>query len=142
MQSATWLVQLVDEPINMAGLLSQIDNPDVGAHAWFIGVTRRRTAVEITQTLFYDAHRSMAQAELERLASAASSRFGLRHLVIVHRLGEVPIGQASVVVGCSSPHRAAAIDALPWIMDELKKNVPIWKREHFVDGKTEWVHPK
>jgi molybdopterin synthase catalytic subunit len=61
--------------------------------------------------------------------------------LIVHRLGEVPVGQVSVVVGCSSAHRVATFQALPWIMDELKRDVPIWKRELYTDGTTEWVHP-
>ncbi len=83
----------------------------------------------------------MAIRELEKLAAQAIHKFSLTKLVIVHRLGEVPVGQASVVVGCSSPHRPATFAALPWIMDVLKRDVPIWKRELYTDGTTEWVHP-
>ena len=138
-------VLLVDEPIDLNELLGKLDDPDVGSHGWFLGVTRRTTVVEseskTTRTLAYEAHQPMAEKELRALATKAREDFGLSKVVIVHRLGEVPIGQASVVVGCSSPHRVDTFDAQRWIMDTLKKEVPIWKREHYADGTTEWVHP-
>ncbi len=83
----------------------------------------------------------MATRELEKLAAAAIKKFSLFQVVIVHRIGEVPVGEASVVVGCSSGHRPETFEALAWIMNTLKKEVPIWKREQYVDGSTEWVHP-
>ena len=138
-------VELVDSVIDLASLESEIGDPDVGAHGWFLGVTRRTTdaagKVSVTETLSYEAHESMATKELESLARQAIDRFALQHVVIVHRLGDVPIGEASVAVGCSSAHRIAAFEALPWIMDRLKQDVPIWKRETYTDGSTEWVHP-
>ncbi len=134
-------VELVDEPIDAGALASLIGHPDVGAQGWFHGVTRRTTGDQITQTLFYEAHEAMALKELEKLAHDALDRFDLKQIVVVHRLGEVPIGEASVVIGCCSAHRVQTFDALRWIMDTLKKDVPIWKKEHFEDGSTEWVHP-
>lgn len=138
-------VQLVDGPIDAGALQDKIADPDVGAHGWFYGVTRRTTRSEtgaaITESLGYEAHRPMAQKELEDLAERASRDFGLAHVVIVHRLGDVPIGQASVVVGCSSAHREATFQALKWIMETLKRDVPIWKQERYVDGTRQWVHP-
>jgi molybdopterin synthase catalytic subunit len=83
----------------------------------------------------------MAIVSLEKLAAAAIERFALCRLVIVHRLGEVPVGEASVVVGCSSAHRRQTFEALAWVMDTLKRETPIWKRETYADGSTEWVHP-
>ncbi len=83
----------------------------------------------------------MAIRELEKLAAAAIEKFSLYHLVIVHRLGDVPVGEASIVVGCSSGHRPETFQALAWIMDTLKREIPIWKRESYADGTTEWVHP-
>ena len=142
MKSEDCLIELVDHPIDIVGLQNSLSDPDVGAHAWFLGVTRRTTDDRVTETLSYEAHQPMALKELEKLAALAMQKFALRRLVIVHRLGEVPVGQASVVIGCSSPHRGDALAALPWIMDLLKKEIPIWKRELYIDGTTEWVHPE
>jgi molybdopterin synthase catalytic subunit len=139
-QDSIW-IELVDARIDVESLRAKIADPDVGAIGWFEGVTRRTTDTRVTERLSYEAHRPMAIAELEKLASRAVDKFSLRRCVIVHRLGEVPVSEASVVVGCSSPHRPATFEALPWIMDVLKKDVPIWKRELYVDGTTEWVHP-
>ncbi len=134
-------VEFVDLPIDINRLMPMVGDPDVGAIGWFFGVTRRTTRDRVTTTLSYDAHRTMAQRELRELAVAAMKRFNLTKIVVVHRLGVVPIGDASVVVGCSSPHRRDTFDALPWMMDELKRQVPIWKRENYADGTEEWIHP-
>ena len=134
-------IELTDSPIDQEALRENLADPDVGAHGWFVGVTRRRTGDRVTAKLSYQAHGAMATRELERLAEAAIEKFSLRRLVIVHRLGEVPVGQASVVVGCCSSHRVATFEALPWIMDRLKQEVPIWKQESYFDGTTQWVHP-
>jgi molybdopterin synthase catalytic subunit len=84
----------------------------------------------------------MAIKQLGRLAEEAIAKFALHRMLIVHRIGEVPVGMASVVVGCSGAHRAEVFTAVPWVMDNLKRDVPIWKRETFHDGETMWVHPK
>jgi molybdopterin synthase catalytic subunit len=145
MSDRNTFVQIVDGPIETASLQGKLSDPDVGAHGWFYGVTRRKTTrdevTKITQSLSYEAHRPMALSQLEQLADQAAEKFNLPHVVIVHRLGEVPIGQASVVVGCSSAHRIATFDANQWIMDMIKRDVPIWKQELFEDGSREWVHP-
>ncbi|QDT07223.1 Molybdopterin synthase catalytic subunit [Rubripirellula lacrimiformis] len=134
-------IELVDGPIDIAALTTRLGDPDVGAHGWFIGVTRRTTDQRITETLCYEAHREMAVSELQRLAEQAAEKFSLRQVIIVHRLGPVPVGQASIVVGCCSPHRVETFAALPWMMDVLKQDVPIWKQETYVDGSQQWVHP-
>ncbi len=134
-------IEIVDEPIDERSLRESMVDPDSGSIGWFAGVTRRTTGDRVTSTLWYEAHVPMAKRELEKLASEAVEKFSLRKLVIVHRLGEVPIGQASVVVGCCSGHRRETFAALPWIMDKLKAEIPIWKRELYSDGSTEWVHP-
>jgi molybdopterin synthase catalytic subunit len=134
-------IQLVDSSIDVESLRDTINHPDVGAHGWFVGVTRRTTGDRTTDSLSYEAHRPMAIVSLEKLAAAAIEKFSLCRLVIVHRLGEVPVGEASVVVGCSSAHRRQTFEALAWVMDTLKRETPIWKRETYADGSTEWVHP-
>ena len=134
-------IELVDQPIDLEQLRPKLDDLDVGAHGWFVGVTRRCTGDRVTERLSYEAHRPMAIKQLQDLGREAMQRFSLTHLVIVHRLGDVPVGEASVVVGSSSPHRADTFAALPWIMDTLKRQIPIWKRETYRDGQTEWLHP-
>jgi molybdopterin synthase catalytic subunit len=134
-------IELTDHAIDLGPLRALIADPDVGAHGWFEGVTRRTTGDRLTERLAYEAHRPMAMLELQKLAAQALEKFDLQKVVIVHRLGNVPVGQASVVVGCSSPHRVATFAALPWIMDGLKRDVPIWKQESYSDGTTHWVHP-
>ncbi len=138
-------VQLVDQPIDIESLRHKVDDADVGAHGWFYGVSRRTTessaGQQITEQLSYEAHRPMARQQLETIADDATGKFHLAHIVIVHRLGDVPIGEASVVVGCSSAHRKATFDALTWVMETLKRDVPIWKRETYADGTRQWVHP-
>ena len=141
MQNDRIWIELVETTIDQGALREKVADPDVGAHGWFVGVTRRTTGQRVTSTLSYEAHPPMAVRELEKLAQTAMDRFSLHRIVIVHRLGEVPIGEASVVVGCSSGHRPETFQALAWVMDTLKRDVPIWKQETYVDGTTEWVHP-
>jgi molybdopterin synthase catalytic subunit len=139
-------VELIHTPIEIADWSDALQDLDTGAHAWFAGVTRRKTktasgATRLTRTLHYEAHQTMAVMQLRRLADQVKEMHSLAAVVIVHRLGEVPLGQASVLVGCSSAHRSDAFAALPWIMDQLKADVPIWKRETFEDESSEWIHP-
>lgn len=139
-------IQIVESNIQMGDWSDRLSDHDTGAHAWFAGVTRRTTAaddgaIQITKSLFYEAHHTMAMSELSKIADEAIERYSLKKVVVVHRIGEVPLGEASVLVGCSSAHRKDSFAALPWIMDRLKQDVPIWKRETFHDDSTEWVHP-
>jgi len=134
-------IELTHSPIASDTLRVRIADPDVGAHAWFEGVTRRMTAGRQTVHLSYEAFEPMAVAELQRIGEAALAEFCLHHLVIVHRLGSVPVGEASLIVGCSAAHRINVFAALSAIVDQLKADVPIWKKEHFADGSREWVHP-
>lgn len=142
---STLHVDLVRQPIEVAEFTGKLADPDVGAHGWFAGVTRRTTVTDdqviTTATLHYEAHSKMALAELTKIARHAAEHYSLTGIVLVHRIGEVPIGQASVLVGCCAAHRKNVFAALPWIMDELKRTVPIWKREVYTDGTTQWVHP-
>ena len=135
-------VELTHQAIDAASLRDHLSDPDTGAHAWFEGVTRRMTADRETVQLAYEAFEPMALSELNELAKQACLRFDLAAIVIVHRLGEVAIGEPSIVIGCSSAHRVGPLAALPWLMDRIKADVPIWKREHFADGQQHWIHPQ
>ncbi len=128
-------------PIDAQSLASFVSHPDCGAQMLFLGCTRRTTGDQVTTLLEYEAYRPMADRELERIAHEAIGRWGLQRVAIYHRLGRVPVQEASIAVAASSPHRVAVMEAIPWIMDQLKSSVPIWKRETFENGETCWVHP-
>jgi molybdopterin synthase catalytic subunit len=136
------LVELTHQRIDVGAMRGHLSDPDTGAHAWFEGVTRRMTAGRETVKLAYEAFEPMAVSGLRQLAGEACERFDLAAIVIVHRLGEVAIGEPSIVIGCSAAHRVGALAALPWLMDRIKADVPIWKREHFADGNQQWIHPQ
>jgi molybdopterin synthase catalytic subunit len=135
-------VEFAEQPIDPLPLRGLLADADTGAHAWFEGVTRRTTGGAVTERLSYQAFVPMATAQLRGLAQQAATRFDLRAVVIVHRLGSVPVGEASILIGCCSPHRGGALAALPWLMDKIKTDVAIWKQEHFADGQSQWVHPQ
>jgi molybdopterin synthase catalytic subunit len=135
-------VELVDHEISLQPLRDFIVDADTGAHAWFEGVTRRMTGSLQTILLSYEAFVPMATRQLNALAEEAAARFSLTAIAITHRLGEVPVGEASIVIGCSAAHRVGPLAALPWLMDRIKADVVVWKREHFADGQTQWIHPR
>lgn len=110
-----------------------------GGIATFVGVTRRWTKERETVWLDYDAYPAMAEAELRRLVEEAACQWPIKKACVLHRLGVVPPGEASVFVGVATPHRADAFAACRFLIDELKRTVPIWKREHFADGTKEWM---
>jgi len=137
------VAELVRDRIEVQALLAAAGRPECGAVNLFLGTTRDHHEGRQVVRLEYEAYPRMALAALAELERQARERFGVAHCAVVHRLGEVPVGEPSVAVAVSSPHRAAAFDASRWLMDELKRSVPIWKKEHFAGGGAEWVkgHP-
>src|SRR3954454_7157681 len=135
------MIQLTDEPIDTTALLNQIRHPEAGAVVLFLGTTRELTAGRQTTALDYEAYNEMAKRQLTDLESQARKRWPVLECMIVHRLGRVPPTEASVAIAVSTPHRADAFAAGQWLIDSLKHDVAIWKREQWADGSTEWVHP-
>ena len=135
------MIQLTNSQIDVPSLLTHVQSPLAGAVVLFLGATRELTAGRRTESLDYECYPEMAERKLAELEATARQRWPLTESAIVHRLGHVPIGEASVAIAVSSPHRQAAFDAGQWLIDTLKQVVPIWKREHWADGTTEWVHP-
>jgi molybdopterin synthase catalytic subunit len=135
------LIQLTDTPIELQPLIDLACQPAAGAVVAFVGITRAVTGDKRTERLAYEAYREMAEAKLAELEAAARTRWPLVECVLVHRLGEVPVSEASVAVVTSSPHRRVAFESAEWLIDTLKRDVPIWKQEHYASGETEWVHP-
>jgi molybdopterin synthase catalytic subunit len=130
---------LVQGVIDSAAIAAAAARPDCGAVVLFLGTTRDHHDGRRVLRLAYEAYEPMALAALGALEQQATERFGIATCAIVHRLGAVPIGEASVVVAVASAHRAAAFDAARWAMDELKRTVPIWKKEFFAEGGEGWV---
>jgi MoaE-MoaD fusion protein len=127
-------VHLSEEPIDAVGLASSLKRDEDGAVVVFDGVVRNNSRGRRTLYLFYEAYREMALNQMKQLAAQALAEFPIRDVIIVHRLGRLDIGETSVVIAVASAHRAAAFDACRWLIDTLKKTVPIWKKEFFSDG--------
>ena len=122
------------EAIDSGGLLEVIKRPEDGAAVVFEGVVRNHSRGRRTLFLEYEAYEDMALKQMESLIAEAHAKFQVRDAAIIHRLGKVEVGETSVVIVVASAHRAAAFDACRWLIDTLKRTVPIWKKEHFEDG--------
>ena len=127
-------IRLTREPIDGAALLATVKQPQDGALVVFDGVVRDNTRGRRTLFLDYEAYEDMALAQMRELAGEAARRFDVHAITIVHRLGRLEIGETSILIAVASAHRGAAFDACRFLIDTLKKTVPIWKREHFEDG--------
>jgi molybdopterin synthase catalytic subunit len=127
-------VHIVREPIAAQAVIEKLKMPEDGAAVIFDGVVRNHTRGRRTLYLDYEAYEAMALKKMEALAEAARSRFGVRQVALVHRLGRLEIGETSVLIVVASAHRGPAFEACRWIIDTLKKTVPIWKKEYFEDG--------
>jgi len=125
---------IVREPIDSQGVLARIKRPEDGAAIVFEGVVRNNTRGRQTLYLDYEAYEPMALQQMEQLAAQALEQYKVRDVAIVHRLGRLEIGETSVLIVVASAHRGAAYDASRWLIDTLKRTVPIWKKEYFVDG--------
>ena len=135
------MIQLTDKPIDTSALLARVRHPEAGAIVLFLGTTRELTGGRQTVALDYEAYREMAERQLAELEAEARRRWPVIECSITHRLGCVPPTEASVAIAVSTPHRSDAFVAGQWLIDSLKRDVPIWKREQWADGSTEWVHP-
>jgi molybdopterin synthase catalytic subunit len=127
-------VSITRQPIDTQGVLSKLKHGEDGAALVFEGIVRNQTRGRRTLYLDYEAYEQMALQELESLASQAIKKFQIRDVAIVHRLGRLEIGETSVLIAVASAHRGPAFDACRWVIDTLKRTVPIWKKEYFEDG--------
>ncbi len=125
---------IVRDKIAVQEIVDAIKQPQDGATAAFEGIVRNNTRGRRTLYLDYEAYDSMALNEMEKLAQTALEKFQVRDVRLVHRLGRLEIGETSVLIAVASGHRGPAFEACRWLIDTLKKTVPIWKKEHFEDG--------
>ena len=132
---------ILREPIDVARLISSAAAPEAGALSVFVGTVRNRNDGRGVVGIEYSAYEPMAEKELERITTDASERFDINALIVEHRIGALSIGDASVVVVTGAEHRSAAMECTRFVIDEIKKRVPIWKLEQYADGTREWVDP-
>ena len=125
---------IVRHPIDTQHTLATLKRGEDGAAVVFEGVVRNQTRDRKTLYLEYEAYEEMALQQMDALAAHALKRFAIRDVALVHRLGRLDIGETSVLIVVASAHRAAAFDACRWLIDTLKRSVPIWKKEYFEDG--------
>ena len=128
------VVALIRERIDRDALVATLKQPADGAVVVFDGIVRDNTRGRKTLYLDYEAYEEMALAEMRKLAGEAQERFAIDRVRVVHRLGRLEIGESSIVIVVTSAHRGAAFDACRWLIDTLKRTVPVWKKEHFADG--------
>jgi molybdopterin synthase catalytic subunit len=127
-------VEIVDGPINAGEIVAGVKDGADGAVCVFDGIVRDNTRERRTLYLDYEAYREMALEQMDGLAEEAKARFGVRDVAMVHRLGRLEVGETSVLIAVASAHRGAAFEACRWLINTLKKTVPIWKKETFADG--------
>jgi MoaE-MoaD fusion protein len=128
------MVALIHETIDRDALVTKLKQSSDGAVVVFDGIVRDNTRGRKTLYLDYEAYEEMALGQMQKLAREAGEKFPIDRVGIVHRLGRLEIGESSIVIAVTSAHRAAAFDACRWLIDTLKRTVPIWKKEHFADG--------
>lgn len=132
-------VALVDFPIDVSSLISEVSDDSCGATAVFLGRVRNVNDGRSVTGIEYSAYRSMAEREMNAIVREAAERFGVSCLIVEHRLGALGLGDVSVAIVAAHPHRAPALDAMRFAIEQLKRRVPIWKLELYVDGTREWV---
>lgn len=130
---------IVDRVIDAASLITEVGGSKNGATLLFLGTVRDVNDGRPVTGIEYSAYRSMAEREMAAIVAEACERFGTRDVVVEHRLGVLGLGEASVAIAVAHERRAQAYDTSRFIIEELKKRVPIWKLEHYVDGTREWV---
>jgi molybdopterin synthase catalytic subunit len=135
------MVQLTHAVIDYHALTEQVRRSDCGAVVTFLGTVRDLTDGRQTVALDYEAYGGMAEKKMAEIEQDTRRRWPVGEMVMVHRLGRLEVGEVSVAVALSCPHRAQAFEACRHSIDRLKELVPIWKKENWADGQTEWVHP-
>ena len=130
--------ELTTDPFDITSVARRVVPPQCGATVTLDGYVRQFTKGRETLYLEYEAYEPMAIKEMEKLVASAHEQFEITHVGIVHRLGKLEIGETSVVISVAAPHRRAAFEACEWLIRELKRTVPIWKKEVYADGE-HWV---
>lgn len=132
-------VEITETPLDVAALEGAVRSDAMGGLVTFVGYVRERSDDDRAVTgLSYEAHRELALAAMRAIGAEAETKFGEARVAIAHRIGSLALGEAAVAIVAASMHRATAFDACEYAIDELKKRVPIWKKEHYVGGDATW----
>ncbi|CAN5130273.1 molybdopterin synthase catalytic subunit MoaE [soil metagenome] len=134
----TDFAEITNKPLDVGEIARRVVPKTCGATVTLDGYVRQFTKGRETLYLVYEAYKPMALKEMEKLIKQAHEKFEIENIGIVHRLGKLEIGETSIVIAVASPHRRAAFEACEWLIKELKRTVPIWKKEVYADGET-WV---
>ncbi len=132
-------IEISEDPIGVDRVEKFLREAEGGAVSLFLGTTRRFTGEKETVELAYEAAKHLAETEIARIVANASVRWPLLRVSVLHRVGTVPVGEVSVLIGVATAHRTESFSACRFLIDELKQHVPVWKKEIFADGSTEWV---
>ena len=132
---------LVTRPIDPAAIIAEVQATRCGAVSLFLGTVRDVNDDRAVSGIDYSAYVMMAEEEMGQILSEAADTFGVSAIVVEHRLGSLELGDISIAIAAAHPHRAPALDATRFVIEEIKARVPIWKLEHYVDGAREWVDP-
>ncbi len=135
------MIEITESAIDHAALTDRVRSNRAGAVCTFLGAVRELTGDRQTASLDYEAYPEMAHKKMAELEAQARARWPIIDVAIVHRVGHLDLGEVSVVIAVSCPHRNEAFEACRWLIDTFKQVVPIWKRECWADGTEEWVHP-
>lgn len=135
------MIELTNQPLDFHSLSEFVRSDAAGAVVVFLGTVREFTRGVQTQALEYTAYHEMARQSLQQLETEVRQKFPVIEVGILHRVGALKLGDVSVAIAVSTPHRAEAFAAGQWLIDTLKLRVPIWKKECFSDGREEWQHP-
>ena len=135
------MISITEESIDTASVVHAAQADTAGAIVLFLGAVREMTDGRKIDSLEYECYPEMARKKLAELESEARRRWPLVQCVIVHRVGRLALGEICVAIAVSSAHRQPAFEAGQWLIDRLKEVVPIWKKEHWTDGTSQWVHP-
>jgi molybdopterin synthase catalytic subunit len=135
------MIEITEAPIDHAALTDRVRSNQAGAVCTFLGTVREMTGDRRTVALEYEAYPEMAARKLAELEAESRVRWPILDVALVHRVGHLDLGEISVVVAVSCPHRHQAFEACRWLIDTLKEVVPIWKKEVWADGTEQWVHP-
>jgi molybdopterin synthase catalytic subunit len=130
---------VVHDPIDNEDVLAHVGAREDGAVVLFLGMVRDHADGRPVSGMTYEAYEEMATPVLREIALEAAQRIGSDRVAVVHRVGDLDIGEVSVAIAASSPHRAEAFDAARYVIEEIKKRLPVWKKEHYTDGAQEWV---
>ena len=131
--------EITNEPIDPAALMGRVGSSEDGAVALFVGVVRAHNEGRPVSGMDYHGYEAMARDQLQAIAQEAGRTAGVERIAASHRLGSLAVGEVSVAIAVSSPHRGPAFEAARFVIEEIKKRLPVWKKEHYVDRPAQWT---